>query len=59
MSDVILFHGSNIVVENPKILENGYYKDFGYGFYCTQFEKIVFCTKKALDIIKFDRSYSV
>lgn len=39
MSDVILFHGSNIVVENPKILENGYYKDFGYGFYCTQFEK--------------------
>ncbi len=34
-----LFHGSNIIVEKPKILQNGYYKDFGYGFYCTQFEK--------------------
>lgn len=34
-----LFHGSNIILEKPKILQNGYYKDFGYGFYCTQFEK--------------------
>ncbi len=23
----------------PKILINGYYKDFGYGFYCTNIEK--------------------
>lgn len=23
----------------PKILINGHYKDFGYGFYCTEFEK--------------------
>jgi len=34
-----LYHGSNVVVEMPKILENGYYKDFGYGFYCTQIER--------------------
>lgn len=34
-----LFHGSNIVVGEPKILINGFYKDFGYGFYCTNIEK--------------------
>ncbi|MBE5926229.1 MAG: DUF3990 domain-containing protein [Lachnospiraceae bacterium] len=34
-----LYHGSNMVVEQPKILTNGYYKDFGYGFYCTNIEK--------------------
>lgn len=35
----LLYHGSNVIVENPEILENGYYKDFGYGFYCTAIEK--------------------
>lgn len=35
----IIFLGSNVVVEKPKILENGFYKDFGYGFYCTILEK--------------------
>lgn len=39
MTDTVLFHGSNTVVEFPKILENGFYKDFGYGFYCTNIEK--------------------
>lgn len=39
MSGTILFHGSNVAVKEPKILENGFYKDFGYGFYCTKFEK--------------------
>lgn len=34
-----LFHGSNVVVTEPQILENGFYKDFGYGFYCTIYEK--------------------
>lgn len=34
-----LYHGSNIVVDKPKILVNGFYKDFGYGFYCTVMEK--------------------
>lgn len=36
---MILFHGSNVMVENPKIMLNGFYKDFGYGFYCTNIEK--------------------
>ena len=35
----ILFHGSNIKVEKPVIQVSGYYKDFGYGFYCTRLEK--------------------
>ncbi len=34
-----LYYGSNIVVDKPKILVNGFYKDFGYGFYCTVMEK--------------------
>ena len=33
-----LFHGNNVVVKSPKILTNGNYKDFGYGFYCTNIE---------------------
>ena len=39
MENTILFHGSNVRVENPKILVSGFYKDFGYGFYCTNIEK--------------------
>lgn len=34
-----LYHGSNVVVEKPEIRTLGHYKDFGYGFYCTRFEK--------------------
>ena len=34
-----LFHGSNVVVDQPKIITDGYYKDFGYGFNCTNLEK--------------------
>ncbi|MDE6739391.1 MAG: DUF3990 domain-containing protein [Lachnospiraceae bacterium] len=33
-----LYHGSNVCVENPRILTNGHYKDFGFGFYCTNYE---------------------
>lgn len=28
--DNIIYHGSNVEVPEPKILVNGYYKDFGY-----------------------------
>ena len=37
--DRIIYHGSNVVVRTPRILMNGYYKDFGYGFYCTEIKK--------------------
>lgn len=39
MFDTVLYHGSNVKVRRPQILENGFYKDFGYGFYCTMLEK--------------------
>lgn len=35
----IIYHGSNVEVAIPRILQNGFYKDFGYGFYCTNYEK--------------------
>lgn len=34
-----IFHGSNVAVEKPQIIVSGFYKDFGYGFYCTKLEK--------------------
>ncbi|MBP5716166.1 MAG: DUF3990 domain-containing protein [Bacteroidales bacterium] len=40
MNDTLtLYHGSNIAVERPEILVVGFFKDFGYGFYCTNLEK--------------------
>ncbi len=36
---ITIYHGSNVEVANPRIMINAYYKDFGYGFYCTNFEK--------------------
>ncbi|MBR4707094.1 MAG: DUF3990 domain-containing protein [Pseudobutyrivibrio sp.] len=39
MDQIMVFHGSNVEVSKPKILQNGFYKDFGYGFYCTNIEK--------------------
>lgn len=39
MSENRIYHGSNVIVENPRIMINGHYKDFGYGFYCTKYEK--------------------
>ena len=39
MEKIIVYHGSNIEVPVPRILQNGFYKDFGYGFYCTRYEK--------------------
>lgn len=31
----IVYHGSNCIVQTPRILTQGYTKDFGYAFYCT------------------------
>lgn len=39
MEDRIIFHGSGMVVSKPQIIVSGFYKDFGYGFYCTNIEK--------------------
>ena len=37
--NITIYHGSNVVVEKPQIIVSGFYKDFGYGFYCTKLEK--------------------
>lgn len=39
MSSDIIYHGSNQEVREPRVIVQGFYKDFGYGFYCTRFEK--------------------
>ena len=39
MTERFVYHGSNIIVAKPKILTNGFFKDFGYGFYYTNLEK--------------------
>lgn len=39
MDKKIIYHGSNVIVAEPRIMINGRYKDFGYGFYCTNIEK--------------------
>lgn len=36
---MMIYHGSNVEVSSPRILVNGFYKDFGFGFYCTNIEK--------------------
>ena len=28
-----------MIVQNPKVITDGYYKDFGFGFYCTNLER--------------------
>ncbi|MCM1160557.1 MAG: DUF3990 domain-containing protein [Roseburia sp.] len=34
-----IYHGSNTIVKQPEILVSAHYKDFGYGFYCTNNKK--------------------
>lgn len=36
-----IYHGSSVEVPVPQIKVTGFYKDFGFGFYCTQLEKQV------------------
>lgn len=36
---MLIYHGSNQIVEKPLILENGHTKDFGFGFYCTKLQE--------------------
>ena len=36
---MVLYQGDKKVLEKPKLYLDGLYKDFVYGFYCTNFEK--------------------
>lgn len=39
MSKQVIYHGSYCKIENPKIIEGEFTKDFGNGFYCTILEE--------------------
>lgn len=39
MSNQIIYYGSYCKIENPKIIQGKYTKDFGTGFYCTILEE--------------------
>ncbi len=32
---MILYHGSNVIVDHPKLVPQNRYLDFGFGFYTT------------------------
>lgn len=36
---MILYHGSNVIVETPKIIKTEYGRDFGFGFYVTDIKE--------------------
>ena len=36
---MIVYHGGKQEIKKPRILVNGFNKDFGYGFYCSEIEK--------------------
>lgn len=44
---MILYHGSNLVVSEPKLVVQNRFLDFGYGFYTT------LTSTKALSYLKF------
>lgn len=56
---MILYHGSQMIVDEPEIRKTKYTKDFGWGFYCTvikeQAEKwaVKFKTKGYLNIYEY------
>lgn len=35
---MILYHGSQVIVEYPEIRKARYHKDFYFGFYCTRYK---------------------
>ena len=39
MNEIILYHGSKSIVEQPEIRITKYNKDFYFGFYCTEIEE--------------------
>lgn len=64
---MILYHGSNVVVDKPKLIHQNRYLDFGYGFYTTtnQEQAVNFAQKVAarrkigapiLNIYRFDEA---
>lgn len=38
MNSILVYHDSKVKVEIPEIIRKGYFKDFGYGFYVTEYK---------------------
>lgn len=36
---MILYHGSNVIVDTPKVIKTEYGRDFGFGFYTTDIKE--------------------
>ena len=67
---MILYHGSNMAVEKPRLIKQNRYLDFGFGFYMTGvldkeqtlmalkirklFNQLVFGTEKSLQYLHFE-----
>jgi len=50
---MILYHGSNVEVQEPKILKNEFGKDFGFAFYLTPIKEQA--ERMAIRKVKFER----
>lgn len=54
---MILYHGSNVVVSEPKLIQQNRFLDFGFGFYTTTnkklYSQLVLTSEKALSYLKF------
>ena len=33
--NMVIYHGSNVIVEQPQLIQQNRFLDFGYGFYTT------------------------
>ncbi len=38
-TSIVVYHGTNTIVRDPEVRIVGYNKDFGFGFYCTRYER--------------------
>ncbi|MGP1348435.1 MAG: DUF3990 domain-containing protein [Stomatobaculum sp.] len=46
---MILYHGSNVAVEHPRLIRQNRYLDFGFGFYTTNRDQAVNFSQKVTD----------
>jgi len=57
-----VFHGTNLIVEKPRIMNRFKTLDFGEGFYTIKKSlrnQVVFCNQRVLDCLVFVKSYQV
>lgn len=52
-----LYHGSNVEVAYPGLIEQNHTLDFGFGFYTTtNLDQVVFSSQRALGMLRFSGS---